>query len=260
MIKAAVFRASHYSREQNTAVKNWHDDLYVVSFPKSGATWMNFLMANIHLRASGLERRPTFFNITDIIPDIHYSRDIRAGYVLPFPGYRVFKSHDVYNPYYKKVIYIVRDPRDVMVSYFNFSVGLGAYAGDISSFVRSKDFGIETWCEHLDGWLKRSPASLRIHFIRYEDLIRDAFGTLQKMYALLGHHLDESLLSESIDASSFKSMKSLEMEYSHGKRVSSTNLKFMRKGHSGDWSGELSADDVEYINQKAKNWIQHFGY
>lgn len=255
-----MVRAGNYPREQNVAVPQWHDDLYVVSFPKSGATWMNFLMANIHLRASGSERRPTFFNITDIIPDIQYSRHIRTDALLSFPGYRVFKSHDIYNPYYKKVIYVVRDPRDVMVSYYHFAVSLGIYAGDISSFVRSSQFGIESWCEHLRGWMEDSPAGLRIHFIRYEDLKQDAFGTMQKMYTLLGHLLEEDLLREAVEASSFKNMSVLEGEYGYGRRKSASKLKFMRKGKSGGWSEELDAEDVSFINRVAAKWMEHFEY
>lgn len=258
--KEAAKKIAYHKHTLRLADSPCHDDLYMVSYPKSGATWMNFLMANIHLLESKSTKRPTFFNIPDIIPDIHLSLNVRRDPVLPFPGYRVFKSHDTYNPYYKKVICIIRDPRDVMVSYYHFMQSLGRFEGNLSEFVRSKKYGISSWCKHVRGWVDDSPVGLRISFIRYEDLKKDAFNTLKDMYLLLGHKLDEGLLQEAINASSFENMSALEKNYGWGGRASAGKLKFMRKGKSGGWVDELSADDVEYIKHISEKWMAHFGY
>ena len=138
--KITIHKLAHHEYIQATASTPLHDDHYVVSFPKSGATWMNFLMANVHLIMSGDRRRATFFNIHTLIPDIHITRDIRQP--LLFPGFRVAKSHSKINPYYKNVIYLIRDPIDTMISYWNYLMSFEGYKGDRSSVIYSKVFGV----------------------------------------------------------------------------------------------------------------------
>jgi hypothetical protein len=245
---------------RTTAASPRHDDLYVVSFPKSGATWMNFLMANLHLRMSGLNRKVTFFNVHDVVPDIQSTRDINQE-PLPFPGYRVMKSHAGFNPNYLKVIYLVRDPRDALISYFHFLQGLGQFDGSLSQLVRSEQYGVAAWARHVEGWLK-SPASLSIDFVRYEDLLRNPRGELLRVYGLLGHELDDDILEAAIEASSFEKMKTSEQEWNYGRRpdIISKNLKFMRSGKSGEGKNSLSAEDLEFIADLAKKYMQHFAY
>lgn len=259
LAKSLTKRLVNYRHEQWVARPPRHDDLYVVSFPKSGATWINFLMANIHLRASKVDRTVTFFNVHDLVPDIHHTRDIRSN-ILPFPGYRVIKSHAEYNPYYQKVIYVVRDPRDAMVSYFHFLRGLGAFEGDFSTLVRSREYGINAWCRHVHGWVELSPARQSFTFVRYEDLKKETMATVTRMYALMGHQLDDTILRGAIEASSFDNMRALEQEYGYGGRDVSRRLKFVRKGKAGGWKEEVAEADVEYIKQIAAKWMARFGY
>lgn len=250
----------NHNRRKSTATSPRHDDLYMVSFPKSGTTWMNFLMANLHVKMSGLNRSVTFFNIHDILPDIHRTRSINAE-SLPFPGYRVIKSHSEFNPDYLKVIYLVRDPRDTLISYYYFLRGLGHFDGDLSSLIRSESFGIAAWVRHIEGWLN-SPAGLRIAFVRYEDLKADTSKELCRLYGLLGHELDAGIVTQAIRASSFEVMRASELDWNYGQRpgVIHRNLKFMRSGKSGEWKEALSANDLTYIESVAKPYMQHFCY
>src|ERR1700684_273279 len=89
------------------------DDAFLVSFPRSGNTWTRFLVCNLinpddPVNFAQLESRiPEIYDVTD--------RSLRA-----FPRPRVIKSHECFDPRYKKIIYIVRDPRDVAVSLYHF--------------------------------------------------------------------------------------------------------------------------------------------
>lgn len=259
LAKALAKRLRYFRHELLTARPPRHDDLYIVSFPKSGATWLNFLMANLHLRASNIDRTVTFFNVHDIIPDIGHTRDIPTT-LLPFPGYRVIKSHAEYNPYYQKVIYVVRDPRDVMVSYFHFLRGLGVFHEDFASLVRSTGFGVKAWCRHVQGWFELSQARQSFSFLKYEDLLADTRGTIQKVYRLLGHELSDALVNEAVELSSFDQMRKSEEEYGYGGRDFSRTLKFMRKGEAGGWKGEIAQDDRDHVQRTAAKWMARFGY
>jgi len=88
------------------------DDTFLVSYPKSGNTWARFLIANL-LRP---QESVGFANIHDIIPgiDVVPHRDM-----LRVPRPRIIKSHQYFDPRYRRIIYIVRDPRDVALSEYH---------------------------------------------------------------------------------------------------------------------------------------------
>src|SRR5207249_5512725 len=91
------------------------DDVFLVSYPRSGNTWTRFLIANL-----AHPNEPTnFANIESRIPEIYLFPD-RVLLNLPRP--RILKSHECFDPRYKRTIYIVRDPRDVAVSYYYYAI------------------------------------------------------------------------------------------------------------------------------------------
>ena len=236
-----------------------HDDLYLVSYPKSGTTWLNFIIANVNILMSNMDEEVNVFNIHDFVPDIHYSQDI-GNIRATFPNYRIIKSHDNYNIGYKKVIYLIRDPRDTMVSFFHFSCSLNLFSGSLSEFIRSPIYGIESWCTHLKSWYEDSPIALRIYFMRYEDMKNNTFDTLNAMYTMLGHHIPENVLQRAIELSSFSKMKESENKWAYGGRPSGKQMTFMRKGKSGAYSNELSKEDIDYINTIAGKLMSQFNY
>ena len=90
------------------------DDTFIISYPRSGNTWTRFLIANL----THPEEPVTFANIERLIPDAEAQS---SRYMRGIPSPRMVKSHSYFDPRYPKVIYIVRDPRDVALSYYDFS-------------------------------------------------------------------------------------------------------------------------------------------
>jgi hypothetical protein len=236
-----------------------HDDLYIVSFPKSGTTWLNFIMANVHLKMSDRKQVVNFFNIHDFIPDIMQNRYLRNN-ILPFPGHRVIKSHAEMNPFYTKIIYLVRDPRDVMVSYYWFLKHLGGWNADLHRLIHSGAYGVEAWCQHVQGWIEKTPATSHLFSIRYEDLKSDPFKVLIRIYSLLGHEIPEEVLNQAIGLSSFENMKKLESEYKNSGDFRFPGFQLVRKGKSGDYRTEISEEDLQFISEKASRWLSLFNY
>ena len=86
------------------------DDVFLVSYPKSGNTWMRFLVGNLVFPNDPI----TFANVERRVPSI-YGMSGRKLRLVPRPRY--IKSHEPFHSKYQNVIYVVRDPRDVAVSY-----------------------------------------------------------------------------------------------------------------------------------------------
>src|SRR5215470_17884303 len=94
------------------------DDTFLVSYPKSGNTWMRFLIANL------LQQNPPvgLLDADDLIPIVDgKSKKFFDNMKSP----RIIKSHFSFIPAYKRVIYVVRDPRDVVMSQYHYQIKRG---------------------------------------------------------------------------------------------------------------------------------------
>src|SRR5271154_1316263 len=128
------------------------DDTFLVSYPKSGNTWTRFLIANLVYPAS----HPDFSNINELIPD---PEALSKRHLKFLPRPRILKSHQYFDPRYQKVIYIVRDPRDVVLSEYYFDIKRRAISDDyplqqfVSRFVRGElNHSYGTWGENAASW------------------------------------------------------------------------------------------------------------
>src|SRR5215475_9391593 len=84
------------------------DDTFLVSYPRSGNTWTRFLIANLRYP----NRQVSFTTLDEFIPDA--CSQTKAS-LKRSQRPRLIKTHEYFDPRYKKVIYIVRDPRDVVL-------------------------------------------------------------------------------------------------------------------------------------------------
>src|SRR5580692_4324354 len=149
------------------ALTVYPDDTFLVSFPKSGNTWTRFLACNI----IDPDHPVTFAALESRIPEIYDVTD-RALARIPRP--RIIKSHETFDPRYKKVIYIVRDPRDVLISYYYFQLKKrfieDGYPMDryTSRFISGDtDNAYGSWGENVAGWLATRGSSSKFLLLRY---------------------------------------------------------------------------------------------
>ena len=148
--KALLGRVSGSAAGRGLTV--YGDDVFLVSYPRSGNTWMRFLLyALLHGDAPS-----SFANVDHAIPGIyrHADRTLRR---LPKP--RILKSHEYFDPRYNRVIYLVRDPRDVLLSYYRYHLKLRrideGYPPDeyASLFVAGDLDGFGSWAQNAGSWL-----------------------------------------------------------------------------------------------------------
>lgn len=223
----------------------------MVEFPKSGITWLSFIIANLVNDISSAEVDVNFFNIIDFVPDIHMCSIEHREPTGRFPGYRILKSHSEVNPLYCKVVYLWRDPGDVLLSYYRMNVGLGIYKKSFSSFVKSQVFGALAWRRHVEGWLKRSYIGTRMHFVSYEDLLGNPGDQISAIAQSCGwSKVSMQSIQRSLEKSSFSEMKRIEEQsVSRDVRIAS-NLRVC-PGYKFVGSDVYAGSDDEIQGMKA---------
>ena len=240
------------------------DDTFVVSYPKSGNTWVRFMLINL-MPAMG---NASFCDINDRIPDI-YNTDHRK--LVKYPRPRIIKSHEYLNLRYPRVIYIVRDPRAVVVSSWHYQAKLKV-VGElcplnqyVKDFVARSPYisGFCTWQEHVGGWWGARQFSPDFLFLRYEDMLDDPTGHVRRIARFMGVDADDDTIARVIRNSSFDNMQKLEkqagrdwqeMAKSHMDRL------FVRRGESESWREELDPDSIRLIEENWGGTMALMGY
>ncbi len=235
------------------------DDTFIVSYPKSGNTWVRFLIASLLHPESATD----FENIDVRCPTIYKAtnNELRA-----LPGPRVLKSHEYFDPRYPRVINVVRDPRDVLISYFYYLRRKGA-ADSIGRFAEKfmtgqlNDFG--TWHENVSSWMAARGEREGFLLVRYEDLLRDGVGELARIAEFLGQRRPTRQLEAIVDQCSFENMRKSETKT--GARSRHLNSKrndigFIREGKSGGWMKELPVEVSWRLERSWQNMIAQLGY
>jgi hypothetical protein len=226
------------------------DDIFLVSYPKSGNTWTRFLIANLVYP----EKNPDFSNINDLLPDPEVmSRRCLARAPRP----RILKSHQYFDPRYPKVIYIVRDPRDVVLSEYHFDIKRQAIAEDyplhkfVSRFVHGElNHPYGTWGENAATWFYTRRHDPRFMLIKYETLQTQARNEMERIAAFLGISADASRITWAIEQSSADRMRELEKRQAHlwsSTRETRKDKPFVRSATSGGWKKELPEASVAEI-------------
>tara|TARA_B100000989_G_scaffold163049_1_gene121792 strand:- start:95 stop:916 length:822 start_codon:yes stop_codon:yes gene_type:complete len=258
ILKENILKIKHYNFIKLIPHYTKHDDVYLVSYPRSGSNWLSFLIANASLKYFKINREVNFFNIHHLIPDIDSGRDIEKD-IYPLNS-RVIKSHSFFNPFYKSVFYLIRHPDDVMISYFKFLSDLGQYKGNISEFIRTKKFGINAWKKHVESWLSYNNPALGIIVFRYEDLKKDSSKEILKAFKYLGYALSDADAKFAAEKSSFINMKKMEQEIYTDGRLIVSGFEFVRKGSSNENTDLLTLKDKEFIRGSVKRIMEKFHY
>ncbi len=248
--------------ERNFAV--YRDDTFLVSYPRSGNTWTRFLIANLMYPAE----RVTFANIERLIPDTA-SQSNRALKRTPRP--RIIKTHQYFDHRYRKMIYIVRDPRDVALSYYDFhrkyrtiedSYPLEAWVKDfVRGNLTSADWG--TWGENVASWLYTRGRSANFLLLRYEDMVENTPRELARIAHHLGVEVTTDRLDEVIRRSSADRMRELEKVEENewvATKKHRKDIPFVRVAKAGGWRTKLPEPCVASIESTWGDLMSALGY
>ena len=267
-------------------VKKRHQNIvWIASYPKSGNTWVRFLLLNLLYG-----KQESSAQLDKLIPDNH-----KEGYSLPPPGRSLAyaKSHfkmaeDM--PDLERTagfIYIVRNPIDVMLSNLDY-VYLTYRTPDvaeiredikndfIAQFIRHRGdprwliLGLGSWDEHVTAWFT-NPYQFPALFIRYENLLTDTAAEMHRICEFLALGKTATEIDDAVSNSTFRRMRAIEDKEienkkggfffsEHREQPLDTGTRFMNYGKNRDPSSHLSAEQREAILQLFAPTLTRLGY
>jgi len=181
-------------------------DVFIVTPPKCGTTWMQQIVHGLRTRGS-----MDFDEITRVVPWINMAHDMGIDIYAPQVAHpRAFKTHSTLDeaPKGGKYIIVVRDPRDALVSDYHFIAGMFFEKGSISieTFAR-EDFipGRDIWKHIIAFWDRRKDEDVLP--LCYENMKADLPRTIEKVANFIGVPLDDELKTIVLRQSDIKFMQ-----------------------------------------------------
>uniref|UniRef100_A0A1E1X8F2 Putative sulfotransferase n=1 Tax=Amblyomma aureolatum TaxID=187763 RepID=A0A1E1X8F2_9ACAR len=257
------------------------DDVFVVTFPKCGTTWVQHIAYLIyndgHKPKDGLDflKNSPFLEMTgaDCLPS------------MKRPG--IIKSHFPYSMMpmspEAKYIYVCRNPKDCVTSFFYHTKGFPGYKftrGTFSTFFDifcegQTDFG--DYFDHVLGWHEHRDEP-NILFLHYEDMKAEPRESVLKIAKFLGQHYHDRLLQDASylenvlrysDVSAMKQYTNDSLVQFFSKPLQAGELvpeglqlfhkvthdnpseaKLVRKGIVGDWKSHLTPEMNDRLDSK----------
>ncbi|PJF28603.1 MAG: hypothetical protein CUN52_12615, partial [Phototrophicales bacterium] len=235
------------------------DDVFLVSYPRSGNTWMRTIIAYILYSADILT---TLKDLEVYVPDLHYDLPHHDRYSQP----RVLKTHEPYfnrqgatnRQLYNKWIYVIRHPYKTLTSYYDFEA---FHHPDgfmpISDFVQqvlNNAYQFGGWAEHVQSW-RQAATSAQALFVRYEDLQRAPIVHIQRIAQFLGRIIDDTQAEQVRQLSSQESMRELENKDPH-----LVGYEIIRSGDERKTKQTLDDALKQQIYRYCKEQMDDFGY
>ncbi|MCK5850622.1 MAG: sulfotransferase domain-containing protein [Kiritimatiellae bacterium] len=261
------------SRHQHALV-----DAHILSYPKSGRTWLRLILGKIFESHYNLQlERPADLLETDKFPKLNHRVPLVMFSHENNPHLHRVSELDFNREMYisAAVIFLSRDPRDVVVSsFFQHAVREDVlhdgpvWRKDLSAFLHDDICGIENIIAFMNCWAMNRNVPRRFMLIRYEDMINNAAKEIWRVLTFLAiKHVEKETVRDAVELGSFDNMKKLETENAlDNARLRATDLNNpesfkVRKGKIGGYVDYLSSADIEYVdNLVMKKLDGFFGY
>ncbi|XP_015804707.1 sulfotransferase 2B1 [Nothobranchius furzeri] len=245
------------------------DDVLAVTYPKSGTVWMQYILPLV-LNDGDMRAVQTTTNWRRA-PWLEVKRTAPIVDQLTPP--RVLVTHFPYNlmppslhTSKTKVIYVMRDPKDVLVSSFyyhqmaNFLEDPGTFDEFMKKFLEGRvQYG--KWTNHVKGW-RHTELGDRIMYITYEEMVQDLPASVRRISDFLCCNVSDDVIHNIAEQSSFMSMKSKDMSnVSHAPKeyLDSTKSTFLRKGIVGDWKNHFSSEQETHFTSVIDKELEEGG-
>lgn len=221
-----------------------NDFIWLASFPKSGNTYTRFVFANIINLQVKAYSEINFYNLGKIMHEDgkdslletwHYQK------ILP----KLIKTHRLPNEISweagTRSIYIIRDPRDTMLSYYHYLSNRlkNSLQGTFEELLEHKSWGVGALNSHYEKWIERTDM-----IVKYEDLMTEPFGVFRSILQYLEVVIDDSVLQKAIDLSDPVRLRRIEDKMSRPNHADNfvKSYRFVRNASVMQWKTQLSED------------------
>ncbi|CAB3251921.1 unnamed protein product [Arctia plantaginis] len=250
------------------------DDIWVITFPRSGTTWMQELVWLVEnnldfkkAKSTPLYQRFPMLETTTQIPEIAFDL-IKVNFMnlgnfqglskaarVPSwqsideaPSPRLIKTHlplsllppNLLNT--AKVVYVARDPRDVSVSYYYLHkmVGKTLLRANFTHFweaLRRDLMPYSPIVAHTnEAWCKRHHPNM--HFMFYEDMIKDLPKEIRGVSDFLNKNYNDKEIKKLAEHLSFENLRK-NKNVNNTTNTNGEGIQFVRKGEAGGWQAHF---------------------
>lgn len=270
--------------------------LWLASYPKSGNTWMRVFLANLILNEPEPLPLQRINEVCSSEPNEVWFKDLTSKPVSELSDKKIaalrtkaqeravklnkniipMKTHSFLGKDYGYptisvkatigVIYIVRDPRDVVLSaadHYGLTVD---QAIEMMNDKSTRGHGMpgntvyermSSWSDHVKSWTGWKHTALQV--LRYEDMLADPLGQLGGVARKLGITGDAERIRRAVEFSSFKTLQKQEAQTGFVEK-SVNSARFFRSGRAGGWRDKLTADQAAAIERDHAVQMRRFGY
>ncbi len=272
--------------------------VWMASYPKSGNTWFRALLSALFygdvdinkMKTDGIfSSRYLFDSIADFDGRLFDEEEIREQQASIYSHHVKFsqrleftKVHDAYildrnnKPIFPKdishkVIYLVRNPLDVVASFANhmntdIDRSIKTMNSDMAYLAAQKN-GLNinnqfpqlmySWSGHVNSWINQK--NIPVEIVRYEDMKRAPHKTFSRVIKSLGIKTKRTDISNAIDKTQFDKMQKMEKKKGF-KEKNAASKAFFRKGKSGGWIDELNKEQALQIINKHRKTMTKLNY
>ncbi len=242
-------------------------DFIVVSFPRSGRTWLrcmlSFYLSNRYDEpVDKLFRFDTLTEENDAVPKIHFTHDDR----YKGPAQQLSRDKSFY--YSKRILFVIRDPRDIVISlYFHRIYREKDYHGSLQDLVFGEQGGLETLIEFYNIWAESFKHVSNCMLLRYEDMHHDPEIQLERVLHFFGVSTQKEEISHAVKESCFSRMQDYEFrdafstaDLRPGYAAMEESFK-VRRGKVGGYRDYISEGEIERVNGMIADKLNPFyGY
>lgn len=269
---------------------------WIASYPKSGNTWVRLFLGayigspehfnpDLRLRGHLQDTDPGYTAkvspkpLTEMSPEenyavrgaalVHMIHDFGAPYVKTHCANITLDWQDNLVPVAltEKAVYLIRDPRDVVVSYADHSgktidetiKSLADERNMVQNMDGTGSQPLTSWSRHVQSWTRQMP--FPVFATTYEALSQDPRGTFTAMLRFLGIPVTEQRLRLALERTSFKALQRAEEQDGFAAR-SRHQKRFFRAGTVGGWRDVLTdkqRSQIELDHREAMDTWHYLG-
>jgi hypothetical protein len=170
-----------------------------------------------------------------------------------------FKSHHLPRPEYRRVVYLLRDGRDVMVSYWHQLKALERREVDFAAMIAGEGLFPCKWREHVEAWMA-NPHGAEVLIVRYGDMKADAVKELVRLCHFVRERREADELAQVAAKCSFAAMQRREERLGWDNPEWPTDKPFVRRGETGSYRDEMPADSLAAFMAEAGATLRKNGF